>query len=157
MLNEIQNSEKKFKIKGYPYNRHEGWEVVENNARDILYELQQRADTQEHYVDLSNIVLRKKNQFVLEFEILGNNPKEIKEIRGQLLGLNRFVDRNASNGTKDIQIQEEIPEPYKGRYFELLNIGRDWKKRGTDRQYRIQFDGHNLVMNVRYSRDPAYS
>ena len=157
LLNEIQNSEKKFKIKGYPYDRHEGWEVVENHARDILYELQQRADTQEHYVDLSSIVLRKKNQYVLEFEILGNNPKEIKEIRGQLLGLNRFVDRNASNGTKDIQIQEEIPEPYKGRYFELLSIGRDWKKRGTDRQYRIQFDGHNLVMNVRYSKDTAYS
>ena len=157
LLNEIQNSEKKFKIKGYPYDRHEGWEVVENNSRDILFQLQQRADTQEHYVDLSNIVLRKKNQYVLEFEILGDNPKEIKEIRGQLVGLNRFVDRNASNGLKNIQIQEEIPEPYKGRYFELLNIGRDWKKRGSDRQYRIQFDGHNLVMNVRYSKDTAYT
>ena len=47
LLNEIKNSEKKFKIKGYPYNKNDGWDYVENHARDIIYGLQQKADTQE--------------------------------------------------------------------------------------------------------------
>ena len=38
-----------------------------------------------------------------------------------------------------------------------MSVGREWKKMGAERQYRIQFDEHNLVMNVRYSKDTAYS
>ena len=153
LMLEIKNAERKFKMKGYPYDRNENWNTVEIKAKEIINCLQQRSNTQEQIVDLNTIQLRKKTQYALEFEIHDDNPKDI---RNQLLSLNRFVNKQANDFMKDIQIQEEIPEPYRERYYEIRQKAMDWKSQGPDRQFRLQFEDHNLVMNVRYNKDTAY-
>ena len=60
LLNEIRNLEKKFKIKGFPYDKNANWDNVELHARDIIYGHQQKANTQEQQRGLNNIQMRKK-------------------------------------------------------------------------------------------------